>query len=88
MIVALSNSAFSIFGGIATFSLVGHLAFREGRSVEDVATRSGTGLAFVTMAEAMQYFGPFANFMSVLFFFMLTIVVLDSFTAWITTMVA
>jgi SNF family Na+-dependent transporter len=88
MIVALSNSAFSIFGGIATFSLVGHLAFREGRSVEEVATRSGTGLAFITMAEAMQYFGPFANVMSVLFFFMLFIVGLDSVYAWVITMVA
>jgi SNF family Na+-dependent transporter len=87
-IVAISNSVFSIFGGLATFSLVGHLAFQEGLSVEEVATRSGTGLAFITMAEAMQYFGPFANVMSVLFFFMLFLVGLDSIYAWVITMVA
>lgn len=88
LIVTVSNSVFSIFGGIATFSLVGHLAFQEGLPVEEVATRSGTGLAFITIAEAMQYFGPFANVMSVMFFFMLFMVGLNSVYAWVITMVS
>ena len=36
------------------------------------------GLAFVTMAEAMQYFGNASNFMSVMFFSMLFLLGLDS----------
>ena len=86
-ITALSNSAFSIIGGFAVFSMVGHLAYQEGLDVEDVATRSGTGLAFITIAEAMQYFGSFANVMSVLFFVMLFLLGLDSSYAWLETLV-
>ena len=86
MIVAVSNSAFSIFGGFAVFGLVGHLAKMEGVPVEDIATRSGVGLAFITIAEAMQYFGPLANCMSVLFFFMLFMLGLNSVYAWLETL--
>lgn len=78
LIVSLSNCLFSIFAAFATFSLVGHMAMKEGLSVEAVATRSGSGLAFITMAEAMQYFGSAANAMSVLFFSTLFLLGLDS----------
>lgn len=78
LIVSLSNCVFSIFAAFATFSLVGHMAFKSGVSVEDIATRSGSGLAFITMAEAMQYFGSAANAMSVLFFSTLFLLGLDS----------
>ncbi|CAJ1946228.1 unnamed protein product [Cylindrotheca closterium] len=78
MIVSLSNCVFSIFAAFATFSLVGHMATQSGVSVEDLATRSGSGLAFITMAEAMQYFGSAANAMSVLFFSTLFLLGLDS----------
>lgn len=36
------------------------------------------GLAFITMAEAMKYFGSLSNFMSVMFFSMLLLLGLDS----------
>jgi SNF family Na+-dependent transporter len=78
MIVAVSNILFSIVAGFATFSMVGHMAFKEGAEVADVATRDGMGLAFITMAEAMKYFGSFSNFMSVMFFSMLFLLGLDS----------
>ena len=85
MIVAVSNSLFSIIGGFAIFSMVGHLAYEQGVPVEEVATRSGTGLTFITMAGAMEYFGPFTNVMSVLFFSMLFLLGLDSAYAWVRT---
>ena len=85
MIVAIANSTFSIFGGFAVFGLVGHLAKIQNVAVEDIATRSGLGLAFITIAEAMQYFGPLANCMSVLFFFMLFTLGLNSVYAWLET---
>lgn len=88
MIVAVSNIAFSIMGGLAIFSLLGHLAMKDGVPVEDLAKQSGMGLAFITMAEAMQYFGPAANVMSVLFFFMLFLLGLDSAYAMLETLVA
>ncbi|KAL3939843.1 MAG: hypothetical protein SGBAC_005501, partial [Bacillariaceae sp.] len=78
LIVSFSNCLFSIFAAFATFSLVGHMALQSGVSVEDLATRSGSGLAFITMAEAMQYFGSAANAMSVLFFSTLFLLGLDS----------
>lgn len=88
MITAVTNSAFSIIGGFAIFSILGHVAFRENLPVEEVASRSGTGLAFVTIAEAMQHFGDLANVMSVLFFVMLLTLGLDSAYAWLETLVS
>eukprot|EP00980_Cylindrotheca_fusiformis_P007370 scaffold1525_cov142-Cylindrotheca_fusiformis.AAC.170 len=78
VIVSLSNCVFSIVAAFATFSLVGHMALKEGQTVEELATRSGSGLAFITMAEAMQYFGSAANAVSVLFFSTLFLLGLDS----------
>jgi solute carrier family 6 amino acid transporter-like protein 5/7/9/14 len=87
-ITAISNSAFSITGGFAVFSILGHVAHKEGVPVEEIATRSGTGLAFITIAEAMQYFGDLSNVMSVLFFVMLLTLGLDSAYAWLETVVS
>jgi NSS family neurotransmitter:Na+ symporter len=87
-IVAVSNMAFSILAGLATFSILGHLALQEGLEVEEIAKSSGAGLAFITLAGAMQYFGPFANVISVLFFFMILLLGLDSVYPFVVTLVA
>ena len=71
IVVALANSAFSLTGGFAIFSILGNLAHRTGRSVADVASASGPGLAFVSIAEGVSTFGAGANAMAVLFFAML-----------------
>lgn len=88
LITAVANSAFSITGGFAVFSILGHVAYKEGLPVEVIADRSGTGLAFITIAEAMQYFGSLSNVMSVLFFVMLLTLGLDSAYAWLETVVS
>ncbi|KAL7542486.1 hypothetical protein ACHAWF_007189, partial [Thalassiosira exigua] len=87
-IVAIANSAFSLIGGIAVFSIVGYLAEKEGLTVEEVATRGGQGLAFITIASAMPFFGAAQNVMSVLFYVMLLTLGLDSSYAWTETIVS
>lgn len=87
-IVAIVNSLFSIIGGFAIFSIVGNIAFCTGRTAAGVASQSGTGLAFITIAEGITYFGAAANAMSVLFFTMLLMLGLASSFAWCQTIVA
>lgn len=86
-IVSMCNSGFSIMGGFAVFSILGHVAVETGQEVAAVATKSGPGLAFVAIAEGMKTFGPATNVMSVLFFTMLVALGLDSSFAWIETIV-
>lgn len=88
MIVSIANSAFSLLGGFAVFSIVGFMAEEEGKTVEEVATRGGAGLAFITIAEAMPFFGAAQNAMSVLFYVMLFTLGLDSSYAWTETLVS
>jgi SNF family Na+-dependent transporter len=89
MIVCVANSAFSLIAGFAIFAIVGHLAWEEGVSVEEVATRGGTGLAFITIAEGMSFFGSgIENVMSVLFYVTLLTLGLDSSYAWTETIVS
>jgi len=87
VIVSLCNSAFSMTGGVAIFSIVGNLAQKTGTSVKELASGGGPGLAFITIAEGMQTFGAATNVMSVLFFLMLMVLGLDSSFAWIGTIV-
>ena len=66
LIVALSNSCFSIAGGFAIFSVLGSLAHSTGQTVEEVAMHSGTGLAFISIAEGTAIsFGSAANAVAV-----------------------
>jgi len=88
LLVALSNSAFSLVGGFAIFGILGNLALKTGRTVAEVASSGGTGLAFVAIAEGIQNFGAGKNAMAVLFFVMLLSLGLDSTFAWAETMVS
>jgi SNF family Na+-dependent transporter len=86
--VSLCNSSFSLFGGFAIFSILGNLAHETGQSVSVVASESGTGLAFISIAQGITHFGSAANVMSVLFFVMLLSLGLDSTFAWLETLIA
>jgi len=88
MVVSFCNSAFSITGGLATFGILGNLALRTGTTVAEVASASGTGLAFIALADGMRTFGSMANAMAVLFFIMLMALGLDSTFAWAETLVS
>jgi SNF family Na+-dependent transporter len=88
LLVGFCNSAFSLFGGFAIFSILGNLAHETGQSVSVVASESGTGLAFISIAQGITHFGAAANMMSVLFFIMLLSLGLDSTFAWFETLIA
>ncbi|XP_038063797.1 sodium- and chloride-dependent glycine transporter 1-like [Patiria miniata] len=76
MIVTLLNSATSLLAGFAIFSILGYMAHVQGKEVSEVA-RQGFGLAFVAYPEAVSRM-PAAPLWSIMFFFMLITLGLDS----------
>mmetsp|Transcript_9755 Transcript_9755/g.27938 ORF Transcript_9755/g.27938 Transcript_9755/m.27938 type:complete len:514 (+) Transcript_9755:2-1543(+) len=85
-LVAICNSAFSIFGGLVVFSVVGNLAHSLGRPVEEVAA-SGEGLAFIVFAQGLAMIGGrSAQILSIFFFCTLFLLGLDSTFAVVETL--
>ncbi|KAL5271645.1 hypothetical protein ACHWQZ_G002051 [Mnemiopsis leidyi] len=75
IVVTLINCGTSIFGGFVIFSLLGYRAHKKQVSFEEL--KSGPGLAFIAITDAIgeMSVGPL---WSVLFFFMLFLLGLDS----------
>ncbi|KAM4613796.1 sodium- and chloride-dependent neutral and basic amino acid transporter B(0+) [Polymixia lowei] len=76
IIVTLTNCGTSVYGGFAIFSILGHMAHVYGKPIREVA-QGGFGLAFIVYPDALSKL-PFAPFWSILFFFMMFILGLDS----------
>ncbi|XP_020497990.1 sodium- and chloride-dependent neutral and basic amino acid transporter B(0+)-like [Labrus bergylta] len=76
VIVAVTNHVTSVFAGFAIFSILGHMAHVYGKPIEEVV-KEGFGLAFIVYPDALAKL-PISTFWSILFFFMLFIVGLDS----------
>ncbi|KAM9781712.1 sodium-dependent proline transporter isoform X1 [Syngnathus typhle] len=76
IIITTGNCLTSFFAGFAIFSVLGHMAWRRGVPVENVAV-SGPGLAFVAYPEALALL-PGSAFWSVLFFLMLFMLGIDT----------
>ncbi|KAK3101057.1 hypothetical protein FSP39_000622 [Pinctada imbricata] len=83
LIVSLGDTLTCIFAGFVIFSYLGYMAGKQGVDVKDVA-QDGAGLAFVVYPEAVVSLPP-APFWSILFFFMLITLGLDSQFAMLET---
>uniref|UniRef100_A0A8C4GDZ2 Transporter n=1 Tax=Dicentrarchus labrax TaxID=13489 RepID=A0A8C4GDZ2_DICLA len=76
VIVTTINHGTSVLAGLAIFSILGHMAHIYRKPIASVV-KEGFGLAFIAYPEALAKL-PISTFWSILFFFMLTIVGLDS----------
>eukprot|EP00061_Rhincodon_typus_P015640 g43426.t1 len=76
LIVAVTNSATSIFAGFVVFSAIGYMSHQYNLPVEDIAT-DGPGLVYVVYPEAFVTM-PLAPMWASLFFFMLLCLGVDS----------
>ncbi|XP_067852720.1 sodium- and chloride-dependent neutral and basic amino acid transporter B(0+)-like [Heptranchias perlo] len=85
IIVCVVNCATSLFAGFAIFSILGHVAHVQDKPVSEVA-QSGFGLAFIAYPEALAQL-PWAPLWSILFFFMLITLGLDTLFAGLETVV-
>ncbi|XP_071944818.1 uncharacterized protein [Antedon mediterranea] len=74
--IALANCMTSVFAGVVIFSILGFMANELGREVSEVVDQ-GFGLAFIAYPEALARL-PAAPVWSVLFFFMLLTLGLDT----------
>ncbi|XP_032886804.1 sodium- and chloride-dependent neutral and basic amino acid transporter B(0+)-like [Amblyraja radiata] len=76
IMICVVNSATSVFAGFAIFSVLGHIAHVQDKTVSEVA-QSGFGLAFIAYPEALAQL-PWAPLWSTLFFLMLITVGIDT----------
>ncbi|XP_075880481.1 sodium- and chloride-dependent neutral and basic amino acid transporter B(0+) [Nelusetta ayraudi] len=75
-IITLTNAGTSVLAGFAIFSILGHMAYYYKMPVGEVVNE-GFGLAFIAYPDALSKL-PISPLWSVLFFFMLLTVGLDS----------
>ncbi|XP_046406470.1 sodium- and chloride-dependent creatine transporter 1-like [Ischnura elegans] len=76
ILISSINSCTSLYSGFATFSVLGFMAKEQGVPIETVA-ESGPGLAFIAYPKAITQM-KWAPLWSVLFFFMILLMGLDS----------
>lgn len=76
LIIVTGNCITSFIAGFAIFSILGHMAWKKGVAVSDVAD-TGPGLAFVAYPEALALL-PGSFIWSILFFLMLFTLGIDT----------
>ncbi|EDV20630.1 uncharacterized protein TRIADDRAFT_64302 [Trichoplax adhaerens] len=83
--VALINCSTSFFAGFVIFSVVGYMAHTAGRPVAEVADQ-GVSLAFIVYPAAVAAM-PVSQLWSIIFFFMLITLGMDSQFAFMETII-
>jgi solute carrier family 6 serotonin transporter-like protein 4 len=76
LLTSFINCFTSILSGFVVFSTLGHMAYAQGKTIEDV-TDPGPGLIFITYPQAISMM-PVAPLWAVIFFFMLFTLGIDS----------
>ncbi len=76
LIIAFMNSGYSLFAGIAVFSVLGFMATSQGQPLSEVVSQS-IGLAFVAYPKAVSLM-PGGNFFGAIFFLSLVVAGLSS----------
>ncbi|XP_067945396.1 sodium- and chloride-dependent taurine transporter-like [Watersipora subatra] len=76
VIFSIVNSGTSFLAGFVIFAVLGYMATEQGVDIADVA-ESGPGLTFIAYPKALANM-PFAPFWSVIFFFMVILLGLDT----------
>jgi len=74
--ISVVNSSTSLYSGLAVFSVLGFMAKEHNVSIQEVA-ESGPGLVFIAYPKAITQM-PWAPMWSILFFFMILLMGLDS----------
>ena len=78
-VIALTNSAISIFAGFVVYTIIGNVANEIKIPIDVAADSSGTTLAFITYPVGMIQFGKgVAQLMSAIFFLTLFTLGIDS----------
>ena len=76
ILVSLIKNGTAIFAGFVIFSVIGNMAHKENKPIDQVAS-SGPGLAFLAYPSAVALM-PLASLWAVVFFFMIILVGIDS----------
>ncbi|MDY6953280.1 MAG: sodium-dependent transporter, partial [Thermodesulfobacteriota bacterium] len=76
ILTGLINSGYSLFAGVAVFSVLGFMAASQGKPVSEIVSQS-IGLAFVAYPQAVSLI-PGGNLFGAIFFFCLVVAGLSS----------
>ncbi|XP_063861923.1 sodium-dependent nutrient amino acid transporter 1-like isoform X2 [Scylla paramamosain] len=86
-IISYTDAFTSVFAGITTFSIVGHLADQMGVEVSQVVRGGGMSLAFISYPDALARFTFLPQFFSVMFFLMMFTLGVGSAVAYNTAII-
>ena len=73
-----ADTSFSLFAGLTVFSIMGYMAYSQGKEVAEVAGNGGIGLAFMVFPEAINALPGLKGIFGLVFFLVLSFAGLTS----------